>query len=194
MNRERIAILLLLLLTGCASIGSKEALKVVGNATWKTVKTGQGDYYTYSCGSVFVRVDEVVFKSRIDSYGPLLPIIPSGSEKNHETERLKLQAEITGYADLKTYAVKDFIINVVSGDRKLRLSDQNIVKIIDRYIKDKGKQWIQYVVIYKYDDSLSNINELNVQFKYPFTNCAMPELRLVREQMRDNEFIVAPGI
>ena len=194
MNRSANAILILLLLAGCAAIGSKEALKIVGNTPWKTVKTGQGDYYTYSCGSVSVSVDEVVFKSRIDSYGPLLPIIPSGNERNHENEKLKLQVRITGYSDLKLYTEKDFIIKVVSGGQELILSDQSIIKISDRYIEEKGRQWIQYVVTYNYDDSLFDIKEINVHFKYPFTDCSMPELILVRENVSDNEFIVAPGI
>ncbi len=194
MNRRTSTILILLLMSGCAVLGSKEALKISNETHWKTVKTGQGGYYRYSCGTVVVSIDEVVFKSRIKSYGPLLPIIPSGSEKNHENEKLKLIVEIIGYSDLKAYTESDFNIDVDSSDRDLHLSDQSLIKISDSYIKEKGRQWIQYIVSYKYDDRLSNINELKVRFKYPFNDCSMPELSLVREQMKDNELIISPGI
>ena len=181
-------------MSGCAALGSKEALKATDKTHWKTVKTGQGDYYRYSCGTVVVSVDEVVFKSRIDSYGPLLPIIPSGNESNYENERLKLIVEITGFTDIRKYSKKDLIVSVDSGGRELTLGGQSISKISERYIKDKDRQWIQYVVSYKYDEKLLNINNLTIRFIYPFSDCSIPELSLVREKMRDNEFIIAPGV
>lgn len=186
--------LLVLILTGCAVAGSKEALKISDNSTWKTIETGHGDYHHFSCEKLSISFDEIVFKTKTLSYGLVVPVIPSGKERNFENNNLKLRIEIIGSTDVISYIKEDFELHVTKKDRVLSLSDQNLIKVNEKYTPEAGSQWVQYIVDYEYSYVLRNISNLKVKFKYPFSSCSIPDLNLTREKMSDNEFIVAPGV
>ena len=184
-------------LASCAIIGTKEVLTVEDSSAWKTIKTGHGAYHSYRCGEmpfVSFAMNEIVFKANHQSYGPVIPVIPSGKERNYEDTNLSIKIEIVGFTDVVNYKKEDLSIHVFMNNKELLLVDRNLSKITQKFDEKTHSQWVQYDITYAYSHKLQGIEKLNVKFDYPFSNCAIPELSLVRKKIQDNEFVIAPGV
>ena len=72
------------------------------------------------------------------------------------------------------------------------LVDQKLRAFQGAYDKDKGER-VHYKLSYSFSERLDTIESLDIEFDFPFTDCAVPVLNLVKEKMGDREFVIAPG-
>jgi hypothetical protein len=191
-----IAALSITALASCAIVGTKEVLSVEESSPWKTIRTGHGAYHAFRCGEmpfVSITMNEIVFRTKLQSYGPVVPIIPSGKESNYEDSNLIIKIEIVGYTDVINYKKDDLLVHALVNNKELLLADRSLRKITQRVDEKTHLQWVQYDMSYTYSHKLASIDNLKLLFEYPFSNCAIPELSLMRRTIQDNEFVIAPG-
>jgi len=181
-------------LTSCAILGSKEALKLENNSGWETISTGHGDYQSYRCDEVSITVNEVVFNSRFHSFGPIIPIIPSGVESEFEDNYLELNIQIIDFVEHSEYGKEKFIFHAFEEKQELSLREIKFREVTSKNINKSSRQWFQYNIKYLFEKKLKDIDSLTVKFNYPFQGCDIPELKMIRVKMQDNEFIIAPGV
>ena len=186
-------ILLLVSITSCAVLGSKESLVTENESIWETDKTGNGDYYTYKCDNVSIIINEVVYNKQYHSFGFILPIIPSGVGSNFEDNNLTIETKIVGYVKKKVYKKEDFILSAFEDNKALSLTAQKLNYIREKEASRTNTLWGQYSNIYIFDKTLKDINSLVINIKLPFQSCVIPSLKLIRIKSSDNEFIIAPG-
>ncbi len=184
---------LLLNLTSCAILGSKESLVAVDDSAWQTIDTRKGAYYTYKCDGISVSIREIIYNKKTHSFGPLLPIIPSGVEHDFKNKDLTIQTEVVGYVKTKVYKKEDFALSVFENKNELLLTEHKLNFIREKKADTVNTLWGQYANTYTFNKTLKNINSIAINVSLPFQSCIFPQLKLNRKKLSDNEFIIAPG-
>ena len=189
---QHLVLLILLSLGGCSIVGEKDAL-VVTSSDWKTKKLYSKVTYHFQCDDLWIKLDEIVFESKTSSYGPILPIIPSGRHIDKTNDNLELRFRFVGKSGTKNHVEEDFTLTVKPNNEELGPAvNTSLYRIAEKPFE--GAFWIQYRLSYTFSTKLRDINNLSIELVLPFDRCKPPILHLEKETVNDSEFILAPGI
>ena len=191
MNRF-LVILILIFSGGCSIVGEKNVL-VVQNSEWETRKLFSKVTYQFQCNKLWIDLEEIVFERKISSYGPIVPIIPSGKSNDNSENNLELRFKIVGKVDSNSYDEQDFLVNLKQEKGKIiPFLTRSFYKLNEESFEKK--HWIQYQLSYIFPNKLRDIKELYIEIDFPFEKCKPAPIHLKRESVSNNDFILGPGI
>lgn len=173
-----------LILSGCAAIGSKDALVIDPASSWKMRHASSGDSYVFSCDGMSVDVREIVLASQTSAFGPIVPIIPSSSKRTFASNSLKLEMEVVGQAPIGISSAEGSRVAAVSSGQEIPLVHSRISKVSS----------VQHRLTFSYDKKLGDIENLELKLESPIFRCPVPNLNLLRKRIPNNEFIITPGV
>ena len=175
---------------GCAYLGSKSVLGVDSGDGW-TSRYGE---YSFRGNEVIISIPEVVISKRASAMGPVLPILPSGSDTSFESKQLELRLTVMGFPNVTDTGPDAVVVTVHSAGNSITLLSKR-ASVVAKTTKnnEEGKLWVQYSIYFKYNADLGDLKQLSLHFQLPMFDEAVPELHLSRREENDNQFIVSPG-
>ena len=180
-------------MAGCSIIGEKTAFTTDSDSKWKHTHYGAGDRYHYSCSQLNISVREIVSRSEINSYGPIIPIIPSSKVIDSGISNLSIHVEVTGEIGTGDSLSPEYSIELLETGSDIVLLESNLSKITEKPYGAPGSLWVQYSLQYSYDIALSELDRLAVKFNFPIQGCEIPNILFTKRHLSDNEFIISPG-
>lgn len=181
-------------IAGCATIGSKVALVIDSGSQWEIQHAGRGDSYKFTCEKIHIEVSEIVLAQHSSAFGPILPVIPSSNNRSYENDNLVLNVEITGWPKSGVTNTDGSLIMATSSKLTIPLINSRISKISAVTDKETKELWVQYFMKFTYDKKLGELNNLELQFQLPMSQCTIPNLSLSRKKIIDNQFTISPGV
>lgn len=196
LNHKQLTVIffLLLTLTNCTVIGSKDAFFVSKNSSWKNVENLSKDSYRFECEGLRIDIDEVIISATTYSFGPLIPFIPSGKHHDKQNHNLALKIHFSGKVDAIDFEKNLFSVKLFSADEALQIASSDFIRSIENSLPDSQQTWFQYVLMVQYQEKQGDFNQLSLELFWPFNNCEPPALHLERKEVSDNEFILTPGV
>ncbi len=182
-----------LLLSGCAVIGSKEVLVINDDSSWQPVQNASQSSYQLKCEKVSLKINEVVFNTKTEAFGPIIPVIPSGNGQYNSQQNLVLSLLILGEIKSHNYNESDFLLSVLSSDSPIKPVSAALNKRSAKPFKTPNDLWVNYQLIFHFEQKLATINTLSLDLKLPFEGCKVPTLHLHRAKISNNEFILSMG-
>ena len=184
----------LLLISGCAAIGSKDALVIEPVSPWKMRHAGSGASYVFSCEGMSVDVREIVLASQTSAFGPIVPVIPSSSKRSFAGNTLDLDVEVVGQPPTGISSAEGSKVVVISSGQEIPLIGSRISRVSSSTQTPNKQLWVQYRMTFTYDKKLGDIENLELNLQSPIFRCAVPNLILVKKRIPNNEFIITPGV
>jgi hypothetical protein len=184
----------LILIVGCASIGSKVALVIDAGSQWEIKHAGSGDSYKFTCEKIHIEVNEIVLTEQTSAYGPIIPFIPSTYHHSYENFNLFLNMKITVWPKSGVTNADGSLVMATSSKQTIPLIDSRISKVSESTDNETKELRAQYFMTFTYDKKLSELNNLELQFQLPMSQCPIPNLSLSKKKISDNEFTISPGV
>ena len=138
-------------------------------------------------------MSEIISRTEVKSYGPIVPIIPSGKVRDSGNNNLTIQIEVTGKIREAERLSPLYSIELLGVESGIKLLESKQSKITEKPYEVIGSLWVQYSLKYSYDITLAELDRLAIKFNFPFKDCEIPSISFTKRHLSDNEFIIAPG-
>lgn len=167
--------ILLILNTGCVSIGSKTTLTPQPTGGWKEVEHFGEHYFAYECGASWLHIRPTTVKHKITFTGFIVPIIPIMKEWDSSQERPLVLFESKGLNEEHLFA--SFKINNNPVGFKVHRTQNNIS------------------VIEASSDSyhLQSVEAIDLGFNKVSEECDIPQVTFIKQSGAWHEFILSMG-
>lgn len=188
-----VILLLILSITSCTIIGSKDAFYVSEDSAWKHLQIFSEERYRFECGHYWVELDEVLISSETFAFGPIIPFIPSSKKNDRQNESLHLNFRFGGQVDSIDFGKEHFLVKLFSLGEEIQAVSSEFNNLMESRLPESHKISFQYLYNVKFQEKKGDLKQLSVQLYWPFDHCQPPMLNLERKEMSDNKFIVGPG-
>ena len=185
------ALIALFCLSSCTVIGSKETFVIKDSSAWRAVSQGSQVSYSYKCDKLSINIEEILVKSTMLAYGPIVPVIPSGKITDKTEQLFELEIRVVGEVNEALTNGDNLGVQVIGTSKEFYPTTHDFSKVSEQPYS--SNLWIQYHFKYGFPHKLEELNNLIIRLQLPFADCNPPELLLERKDISNNEIIVAPG-
>lgn len=169
------------LLTACATTG-KESSLVVNDKDWKYKKAFGAESFNFQCeNGISIEAPKILITQETHGAGPIIPIFPVYSTKNHGDSTLTVRMQVVGNIGGVRSQLETLEFSL--------LTDHGSFKGATAFHAQDS--WAAINVVFP--AAIGSLNNFSIILSQPIPGCTVSEIHYTKQESSNNEFILSPG-